>query len=112
MASYRLDTQTVTLDDSAENTAGIDTSYFRYLSIQGVWSGADATDATIIPEFSNDGNNWEQDTSSAAAVTIGAAAGSDGWEWPRALGWRYVRVAYTPNTNSTGTLTLYYMLKD
>lgn len=106
---YQLDVLELELGSSDVASEAVDLSYFTHVSIQVVWADADETDAALQFEVSNDGVNWLKDTTSAPDVSIGAASGTGGWDWPRDFNWRYVRIYYDAGTNTTGTAKLYVM---
>ena len=80
-------------------------------SFQLIWSGADATDAVVSWEISNDGINWvtwtgswSNDNSAVTYFPLDTASGSQIFE---VLAWvsAYYRINFDHGTNTTGQLT-------
>lgn len=93
-----------------ENTEGLDLTQFPLLTIQAVWTGLDALDATLQPEVSNNGVHWLPPSGGEGPITLSASADTDGWEWQK-MGWRYVRVKYVANSVTEGLISLYFFAK-
>ncbi len=75
-----------------------------------VWSGAAATDATVKLQESIDGSTWFD--ISTMSKTIAAASGSGLFKLTRdILMSSYIRAVLTKNSETTGTVTIKFLLK-
>jgi hypothetical protein len=80
-------------------------------SFQISWEGADALDAQVSWEISNDGVNWvtwtgtwADDNTAVTHYSLNSSSGSqifEVWAWSAA----YYRINYDHGTNTTGSLT-------
>ena len=78
--------------------------------IQGVWSGATATDAIYKLQESVDGTTWFD--VSSMSKTVGAASGTSLWKLTMdILLSPYLRVVLAKNSESTGTVTIKFYLR-
>ena len=77
-------------------------------SVQYVWSGASATNATIKLQQSNNGTNWHD--ISGSSVTVAAASGA-GLVEMSGITTALIRAVFTRNAETTGTITAHFMLK-
>lgn len=103
---FELRQQSVADVTANENLESVDLSNFPTLAVQVVWTGVDGFAATLQPEVSIDGSNWLCPGTTDAILTLDSAADNDGWEWP-SFPWRYIRMTYTSNSTTTGTITIY-----
>jgi len=70
-------------------------------SVQTRWSGAGATDALVLIQGSNDGTNFV----SVSSVLVGAASGANLLNVERAM-YKFMRVVFDKNSETTGTLNV------
>lgn len=88
--------------DGNYNTAIWDVKNLECGSMQFIWSGADALNtATISPQASNDGENWNDVSVGLGPIELAVAAENQVWEFER-FTTRYVRLSYVANGNSGG----------
>lgn len=90
-------------------TDKLETRYHDIAFVQATYTGADANDAVMTMQGSADGTNWDTYSSSATTLTP-SGSGSASMEKEK-LGAAYIRVAVSNGTNTTGTITLRYVLK-
>jgi hypothetical protein len=76
----------------------------RQGSLQAIWSGLDALTGTLELEVSNDNINWNC-YGGVVEVTMTPAADNQIYEFQKFMS-RYVRVKYTKNTVTTGTIKI------
>jgi len=88
------------------NTSAIPCEDFKSGTIQGVWTGADATDGTAQIEVSNDGTNWNNLGGNDGRATLSSAEDTQVWILSD-INYKYLRFAYTNGTNTAGTITIY-----
>lgn len=88
-------------------TSALDVLYFDMGALQINWSGADATDGVVIIQGSIDGVNW---CDIPTGRTIDMAAGSQLFN-VTSYGFRWVRLKFSANTNTTGTFNALSVLK-
>lgn len=79
-------------------------------AIQAVWTGADATDASIIPEASLDTINWCALASGTNVKKVDAASGCQIYEFTD-IGYAYWRIKFVANANTTGTIEVRTIIK-
>jgi hypothetical protein len=74
------------------------------------WSGADATNGTVILQISDNAQpgTWEDYTGSSFTIT--SADGSHYWDVFLRSGW-YYRMKYTPGGNTAGTYSTFVRAK-
>lgn len=84
--------------------------YYDMGSVQMIWSGADGFDAKLIPQASNDKENW---CNLLAAAQIKKVDAADGCQLYQLLdiGYKYYRIKFENNSNSTGLMTILSILK-
>ena len=92
------------------NSPSQDVRYHNRGAIQAIWSGADATDAEIIPQASLDNINWCDLASGSLIKKVDAASGCQLYEVTD-IGYSYWRVKFTANANTTGTIKIITVLK-
>ncbi len=73
-------------------------------SLQVVWSGLDALDATVELQVSNNNTDWNC-YGGAVPVTLDVAAESQVFEFREFMS-RYVRLRYVRGSVTTGTITI------
>ena len=95
---------------SSFNSPWQDVRYHNRGSIQAIWSGADATDATIMPQASNNKVDWCNLASATTVKKVDGASGCQLYEFTD-MGYSYWRIAFTANTNTTGTIQIITVLK-
>ena len=84
--------------------------YHNRGAIQAIWSGADATDAQVIPQASLDTVNWCDLATGASIEQISAAAGCLMYEFTD-IGYSYWRIKFVANANTTGTIEVKTVIK-
>lgn len=91
------------LDLSADlQTAAVDCRTYARMSVQLSWEGLDAYNARAILQGSSDGVSWCDLGGSYGGIIILDSPESQLWEIT-SVGWRYIRLDYTANSNTTGT---------
>lgn len=106
IGEYDDETQVLAAESLAAsfNSPAIDLTGRSKALVRAVWSGITAQDATLVLEVSADGINWGQLGESGIAMI---QDNSQIWQFIE-IPARYVRLAYTRNANTTGTLDLYW----
>lgn len=87
-----------------------DVRYHNRGAIQAIWSGADATDAELIPQASLDTVNWCDLASGTNLKKVDAASGCQLYEFTD-IGYAYWRLKFDAKTNTTGTIHVIFILK-
>ena len=84
-----------------------DVTDLRGASIQVVWTGANATDGTLVPQVSNDNVTFDDADTPPPTLLIAAASGSRtcGFDLQK-LSVRYIRLVFAAGTNTAGTLNV------
>lgn len=85
-------------------SSSIDAINYSRGVFRATWTGADQEDATFVIEVSSDNTNWSQVGESGTAIGADSAE-TQHWqvlEFPA----RYMRMAYTANSVTTGTFDL------
>lgn len=85
-------------------------TYHDMGAIQMWWSGADTIDGSLSLQMSLDKEHWIDYFASTNRATVCAPSGSTGYDLTH-LTYRYWRIAYTANTNTTGTITILSFIK-
>lgn len=75
-------------------------------SIQLIWSSLDALTGTAEIQASNDEVNWKLSGCSCSQITLSSASSNEIWEFKGGFTTRYIRLVYTKNTVTSGTLTI------
>ena len=90
---------------AADATSGVfECVYTELASIQVVWDSLGANDATVHAEGSNDNSNW----TAIDSATITLNPGTGGSDWIPGLdivGYAFIRLVYTDNSASAGTVS-------
>ena len=92
------------------NSSPQDVRYHNRGAIQAIWTGADATDANIIPQASLDKDSWCDLASGSNIKKVNSAAGCQLYEFTD-IGYSYWRIKFEANTNTTGTIQVITVLK-
>jgi hypothetical protein len=92
------------------NSAYQDVKYHNRGAIQGVWTGADAVDALVVPQASLDKVNWCDLASGSLIKKIDAATGNLMYEFTD-MGYSYWRIRFDAASNTTGTIQVLTVLK-
>lgn len=92
------------------NSQPQDVRFHNRGAIQAIWTGADATDATIIPQASLDKTNWCDLVGGANIKKVNAASGCQLYEFVD-VGYAYWRIKFTAVSNTTGTINIISILK-
>ena len=87
------------------NTSGTPSHDYEMATIQMTWSGANATDAVAQIEVSNDNTNWNNLGGTPGRATLSSAADTQIWML-QDIAFKYLRLAYSNGTNTTGTATI------
>lgn len=90
------------------STAAVDALYFDMGAVSVLWSGADATDGVFNVAASIDGTNFCD--LPVTNITVDTASGCQLWHLVD-IGYRFFRVEFTANTNTTGTANFRYLSK-
>ena len=95
---------------AAFTTAALEARNHDIGFFQANWTGSDSGTASMsLQGSSNAAGPWDTySTSSTLLATVGTGSASMEKE---KLGPAYVRVSFTPNANTTGTVTIKYILK-
>lgn len=80
-------------------------------SLQAVWSGADAVDATIMIQGSNNKIDWVDFNSTECAIRLNSAASTDMFDSNQQISCHWLRAVYSEGANTAGTLALYFLIK-
>ncbi len=101
-----LDTQ-ARFEDLGEvnNTAPVQVTEFPTFSISFSWTGLNASDAQAEVQGSVDGINWNKIKSDDNVLILDTTEDTQIWEILEVTT-RYVRLSYTPNSNTTGSGTV------
>jgi hypothetical protein len=84
--------------------------YYDIGSVQMIWTGADGFDARLIPQASNDKDNWCNLLSSTQIKKVDATDGCQLYHLPD-IGYKFYRIFFEKNSNSTGLMTIISILK-
>lgn len=95
---------------SSFNSASQDVRYHNRGAIQANWTGADATDALIVPQASLDNVNWCDLASGSTIKKVDAASGCQMYEFTD-IGYSYWRIRFDAASNTTGTMSVITVLK-
>ena len=79
-------------------------------AIQAIWTGADATDAEIVPQASVNNINWCDLASGTLIKKVDDVSGDQLYEFTD-IGYSYWRIKFVANTNTTGTIEIITVLK-
>lgn len=86
-------------------SAKIDVWGFDYGGIQYIWSGANATNAKIVPQMSGNGVDFCDWLPEANANRIDEASGCGMYDIA-AYPFQWLRIRFIANSNTTGTITV------
>ncbi len=75
-------------------------------SLQLIWESLDALDAEADVQVSNDNINWNC-YGGSVPITLTPASDNQLWSWPNGFTERYVRLRYTANSVTSGTIKLW-----
>jgi len=101
-------TSTGTITASANgNSDEIDVRGLLSGSMQFVWEDIDAFDARVILQGSNDGTNWNDFGGDGGGIIMLLEDDSQVWEF-KEFTTKFVRLDYTANDVTTGTLNWYF----
>ena len=92
------------------NSQPQDVRYHNRGAIQAIWTGADATDALIVPQASLDKVNWCDLASGSNIKKVDAPSGNAMYEFTD-IGYSYWRIRFDAVSNTTGTMQVYSVLK-
>lgn len=91
-------------------SADMEVKYHDMCGIQFVWSGADATNAQVIPQASLDRTNWCDLATGTAIKTVNDVSGCQIYSIePVTFGW--LRIKFVANANTAGTITTLVLAK-
>lgn len=91
-----------------QTSAGFGHMRYKYMSVQFVATGLDAADGVIKLQDSNDGTNWNDIT--GATITVATGTSTNMLRYT-AFTADKVRVVWTKNSNTTGTITVTAIFK-
>jgi len=83
-------------------TPPIGTKGLEVISVQAVWSGLTALDATMIIEASNNGSSWNTLDADKNMIVMDTAADTQIWNITQ-LQNNFVRLRYVANANTGGS---------
>lgn len=89
------------------NSSAVNILPYKIMGVVADWTGLNATDATLKFQGSLDGSVWDD---IGSAYTIATAAGHKSFSLVDEP-YKYARIVYTKGTNSTGTVTVKYILR-
>lgn len=92
------------------NSPAQDLRFHNRGSIQAIWTGADATDALIVPQASLDKINWCDLVGGTDIEKVDSAAGNKMYEFTD-IGFSYWRIRFDAVSNTTGTMKVLTVLK-
>lgn len=88
----------------------IEVRAFTLGSMQIIWTGANATTGQLIPQASNDGECWCNLISAVSSKKVDEVNGCQLYEFT-SFGYKWLRLKYVANTNTTGVFSALVMLK-
>lgn len=91
-------------------TPCLDVLYHNIGSIEMSWTGADATDALLIPQGSNSKTCWADLLTGSLVKKVDSPADCHIYTF-RDLPFKYLRIKFTANSNTTGTIDFVPILK-
>lgn len=87
--------------DFTSNTYDVSGCYTSAFELS--WAGVLTADSTIKVQGSISGVNWCDILNSS--ITLSAGSGCKFYEWPAPLGLTKLRIVYTANTNTAGSMS-------
>ena len=113
MKNYKAGQLIATIDasDGDQNTDLYPLYGYSLASIQIIWDSLDDTDSTISMETTDsDGTAW--DTKTGTTVTMSTASASESLSLAGNATCQAIRFAFTANSATSGTISIYGTLKE
>lgn len=92
---------------SNQTSSAVNVLKYQNVYIAMDWTGLDAADATIQVQGSLDNSFWFDE---GAAITLASTPDSELVKLNN-CGYKFIRIVYTANSNTQGSLTVKYLLK-